>query len=88
MTNEELMERLIDVKVRQLVIRDFIIWLLAREAAASPDAQGVLRSLSELSDANVDSMTIANDADLHLAEQFRGERDWIISAAEALAKRL
>ena len=85
MTNDELVGLILDVKTRQLVIREFVVWLLAREAAAAPDILVALQQVSELSDVKIDQSGLLDGAELLMAEQFRQEKDWMISAAQALA---
>jgi hypothetical protein len=88
MTNDELVDVIVDVKTRQLVIREFVVWLLAREAAAAPDILVALQKVSELSDVKIDQAGLLDGAEFLMAEQFRQEKDWMILAAQALAVKL
>jgi hypothetical protein len=68
------------LRVQNLILRDFVVWLLAREIGASLKPQETIRLASEFADARVHGLPNETTEDLEIAEMNQSEKDWIISA--------
>jgi hypothetical protein len=84
MTLEDLEQRIIKLSAQHLIMRDFIAWLLAREAGAALDPSVVIRLVSEFGDRRIDGIETDSVSDLQIAEILREEKDWVVAAATRL----
>lgn len=81
MTQDELEQRVLKLTAQNLILRDYLVWLLAREAGNSGEPDVIMRLASEFGDFRVDQLAQTTDDDLRIAEILRQEKDWIIAAA-------
>jgi hypothetical protein len=78
---EDLERKVIELAAQHLILRDYVAWLLGREAGNSSDPHSVVRLASEFADFRIDSRVPQTDADLQFCEILRKEKDWIVAAA-------
>ena len=80
MTHEELEQKVQKLVAQNLILRDYVVWLMVREIHGSLEPQNLLRAASDFVDAKIDSRAPQNENDLTAAEMLRKEKDWIVSA--------
>lgn len=86
MTLDELEERIARIAAQNFVLRDFVVWLLAREIGSSMDPESTIRLASNFGDFRISQLSADSAGDLQIAEIFQQEKDWIIAAASKILK--
>jgi len=80
MTTDELEEEIVRLRVQNYVLRDSIVWVLAREAARSPDPEATIRLLAKFLDLRASMPPFETNEDLRMNDLIHEEIDWIIGA--------
>jgi hypothetical protein len=84
--SDDLEQRIIRLSAQHAILRDFVVWLLAREIGRSSDPNSTIRLASEFADTRVHGLPADTLEDLRISEVFQGEKDWIIAAASKVLR--
>lgn len=87
MTTDELEDAVVRLRAQNMVLRDFIAWLLAREIGASSKPEDVIRLADKFGEIRISALQPESVEDLRISEIFQHEKDWLIAAASNLLKR-
>ena len=80
MTLDEAEERIVRLTVQNMVLRDYLIWLLAREVGADADPSATIRLAAEFGDRKIAALRSETATDLQISELFQQEKDYLIAA--------
>ena len=74
---------LVDSAMRTLVLRDVVAMMLAAQASASGNADGLLRQIAAGLDQRLAALEVRQERLIPHVEHLRQEYDWIIAAARS-----
>lgn len=80
MTMDELEEEIVRVRLQSHVLRDAIVWLLARELGRSREPEATLRLLGEYLEIRASTPASPTTEDLRVSDVYHEEIDWIVGA--------
>jgi hypothetical protein len=87
MTLDEIEDTICRLRIQNMVLRDYVIWLLAREIGSALDPEATIRLADEFGKRRIASLASESQADLLTSELFQQEKDLLIAAASKVLMR-
>ena len=88
MTLDDADDRISRLMAQNLILRDFLIWLLVRHIGESKDPDAVIRKADEFANYRASKLDTKTKEDLRVAEFLLLEKDLIISAVTKVLTEL
>jgi hypothetical protein len=80
MTTDELEEEIVRLRVQNYVLRDALVWVLARDAVRTAEPEATIRLLAKFLDIRTSTPPTETTEDLRISDLVHEEIDWIIGA--------
>jgi hypothetical protein len=87
MTLDEMEDSIVRLRIQNMVLRDYVIWLLAREIGSVRDPEATIRLADEFGNQRIASLASETQTDLLISELFQQEKDFLIAAASKVLRR-
>ena len=81
MNEKELNHQVLTLTAQNIILRDFIVWLLAGTVQTNRRPLHLLQGLSEYEEQRINLRSPKDETGLFLAEAARKEKDWILANA-------